>query len=199
MTGAWWLLRMTASIPVGAVVGGLLLGLVGIRPVTIAGLGLSALGLFLVSTWQLDITEPWLTIHLVTAGLGFGLNNAPIMTRALSSVGEDYRATVASLVTVSRLIGMALGLAALAAWGVEEFQGLTAGLELPLPREGETDQALQVRMDTYNAGLVDAGISLFNKFFRFAGIVALVAIVPASLMRASRREQEEMGKAEQDK
>ena len=199
LTGAWWLLRMTASIPVGAVVGGLLLGLVGIRPVTIAGLGLSALGLFLVSTWQLDITEPWLTIHLVTAGLGFGLNNAPIMTRALSSVGEDYRATVASLVTVSRLIGMALGLAALAAWGVEEFQGLTAGLELPLPREGETDQALQVRMDTYNAGLVDAGISLFNKFFRFAGIVALVAIVPASLMRASRKEQEEMGKAEQDK
>lgn len=49
------------------------------------------------------------------------------MTRALSSVGLDYRATVASLVTVSRMVGMALGLAALSAWGVEHFQGLSAG------------------------------------------------------------------------
>ena len=38
-TGALWLLRMTGAIPVGAVAGGLLLGRVGVRPVTIAGLG----------------------------------------------------------------------------------------------------------------------------------------------------------------
>ena len=196
LTGAWWLLRMTASIPVGAVLGGLLLRFAGVRPVTIVGLALTAAGLFLVGTWDLDIAEPWLTIHLVIAGLGFGLNNAPIMTRALGAASEDYRATVASLVTVSRMIGMALGLAALTAWGVQEFQGLTAGLELPLPREGETDQVLRARMDIYNTGLVDAGLSLFNKFFRVAGVVALVAIVPAVLMGASRREQEETEKEE---
>ena len=63
LTGAWWLLRMTAAIPVGAVIGGLLLAGIGVRPVTISGLGLSALGLFLVSTWELDIAEPWLTLH----------------------------------------------------------------------------------------------------------------------------------------
>ena len=191
LTGAWWLLRMTAAIPVGAVIGGLLLAGIGVRPVTIAGLGLSALGLFLVSTWELDIAEPWLTLHLVIAGFGFGLNNAPIMTRALSSAGEDYRATVASLVIVSRMIGMALGLAALAAWGVEQFQILTAGLELPLPQEGEAADAFQTRLDTYNTALVDAGLSLFNKFFRVAAVVALIAIPAALLMRPDQRERKE--------
>ena len=191
LTGAWWLLRMTAAIPVGAVIGGLLLASFGVSGVTVAGLVLSAFGLFLVSTWDLDIAEPWLTLHLVIAGFGFGLNNAPIMTRTLSSAGEDYRATVASLVIVSRMIGMALGLAALAAWGVEQFQILTAGLELPLPQDGEAADAFQTRLDTYNAGLVDAGLSLFNKFFRVAAVVALIAIPAALLMRADRREREE--------
>ena len=145
LTGAWWLLRMTIAIPVGAVVGGLLMNVIGIRTVTIIGLGLTALGLFLVSSWELDIAEPWLTLHLMLVGFGFGLDNAPLMTRALSSAGLDYRATVASLVTVSRMIGMALGLAALSAWGVGHFQGLSAGLQLPIPQPGEASEALQAR------------------------------------------------------
>ena len=193
LTGAWWLLRMTAAIPVGAVVGGYLSGIIGIRPVITAGLGLSALGLFLVSTWELDIGEPWLTLHLVTAGLGFGLNNAPIMTRALNSVSEEYRSTAASLVTVSRMVGMALGLAALSAWGVERFQLLTAGLELPIPIPGETASALQARVAEYNAQLNDAGLTLFHNFFRVAGGVALAAIIPALAMWPSQREREERG------
>ena len=191
LTGAWWLLRMTAAIPVGAVVGGYLLHLIGVRAVTISGLGLTALGLFLVSTWELDIAEPLLTIHLVIAGFGFGLNNAPIMTRALSSVGEDYRGTVASFVTVSRMLGMSLGLAALSAWGVEHFLSLTSGLELPLQIEGETSEALRARQEEYTEGLVGAGLNLFHDFFRVAGAVALVAILPALAMRADRREREE--------
>ena len=53
LTGALWLLRLTVFIPVGAILGGLLLSFTGVRPVTIAGLGLSATGLFLVGTWDL--------------------------------------------------------------------------------------------------------------------------------------------------
>ena len=193
LTGAWWLLRMTVAIPVGAVVGGYLMGLTGARRVTIAGLGLTALGLFLISTWELDISEPWLTLHLVMAGFGFGLNNAPIMARALSSVGEDYRGTVASLVTVSRMIGMAMGLAALSAWGVEHFQVLTAGLELPIQQPGEAAETLAARIDEYTSGLNAAGLSLFHNFLVVAAGIALVAILPALAMRADRRKREEMG------
>ena len=191
LTGAWWLLRMTAAIPVGAVVGGYAMGFVGVRPVTILGLGLTALGLFLVSTWDLDIAEPWLTLHLVIAGVGFGLNNAPIMTRALSSAGEEYRGTAASLVTVSRMLGMALGLSALSAWGVEHFQVLTAGLELPIPQPGEAAEALRARQEAYTAGLSEAGLDLFHNFFNIAAAVALVAVIPALLMKPDRRERQE--------
>ena len=191
VTGAMWLLRMTAAIPLGAIIGGRLLALVGIRPVAVMGLGLCALGLFLVSTWDLDVAEPWLTLHLVIVGLGFGLNNTPIMTRVLSAAGEDYRGTAASLVVVSRMMGMTLGLAALSAWGVEHFQALTAGLEVPFPQAGEGIGTLGAKAAEYNAQLNAAGLSLFHNFFRIAGVVALVAIVPAVAMRGEPKTEGE--------
>jgi MFS family permease len=185
-TGAMWLLRMTAAIPVGAIVGGRLLAVIGIRPVTVIGLVLSAGGLFLVSGWGLDIGEPWLTLHLVIVGLGFGLNNTPIMTQALSAVTEEYRATAASLVVVSRMMGMTLGLAALAAWGVEHFQALTAGLEFPLVQAGEAPEGLTKKLDEYNSELTAAGLSLFHGFFRVAAALSLAAILPALAMVEDR-------------
>ena len=187
VTGAMWLLRMTGAIPLGAVMGGKLLAVLGTRPVTVMGLVLSALGLFLLSTWELDVSEPWLTLHLVIAGLGFGQNNTPIMTRALSDAGEDYRGTAASLVVMSRMMGMTLGLAALAAWGVEHFQALTAGLELPLPLAGEAAGQLEARVAEYDTQLIDAGLALFHNFFRVAGAVVLVAILPALAIGGRRQ------------
>ena len=138
----------------------------------------------------MDISEPWLSLHLSLVGFGFGLNNAPIMTRALSSVKEYYRGTVASLVTVSRMIGMVLGLAALSAWGVEHFQALTVGLDSPLEIPGETAEALQARREVCAIGIRDAGLSLFHNFSHIAAAVALVAILPALAMRADRTETE---------
>ena len=144
----------------------------------------------MVSAWDLDIAEPWLTIHLVIAGFGFGLNNTPIMTGALNAAGKDYQATAASLVVVARMMGMTLGLAALAAWGVEHFQVLTQGLEFPLQQVGEAAAEVEARVAEYNSGLSDAGMALFNKFFRVAGAVALVAMLPALAMGAQRRQGE---------
>ena len=129
-TGALWLLRLTGVIPLGAVLGGLALPVVGIRPVTVAGLAMVSLGLFLASTWDIGVGEPQLTLHLAAAGLGFGLVIAPIASRAINAVSQDYRGTAASLVVVARMLGMTLGLAALSAWGVEQFQVLTAGLDI---------------------------------------------------------------------
>ena len=114
------------------------------------------------------------------------MNNTPIMTGALNAAGRDYQATAASLVVVARMMGMTLGLAALAAWGVEHFQGLTQGLEFPLQQVGETAAGVEARVIEYNAGLSDAGLTLFSKFFRVAGAVALVAILPALAMVEGR-------------
>ena len=186
LTGAMWLLRMTGAIPVGAVIGGLLLGRVGIRPVMVAGLGSAALGLLLVSGWDLDVRDPQLTLHLAVAGLGFGLVISPIMTQALTAVSDDYRATAASLVVVARMLGMTLGLAALSAWGVEHFQTLMSGLEFPLPEPGESAEEAQAHLAEYNAELTAAGLSLFHNFLRVAAAGALVAILPALAMGSSR-------------
>ena len=193
LTGAMWLLRMTGAIPVGAVIGGLLLGRVGIRPVMVAGLGLAALGLFLVSGWDLDVKDPQLTLHLTIAGLGFGLVISPIMTQALTAASDDYRATSASLVVVSRMLGMTLGLAALSAWGVEHFQTLTAGLEFPFPQPGESSQETQARLAAYSSGLNAAGLSLFHNFLRVAAGAVLVAILPALAMGTRREGYETSG------
>ena len=182
-TGALWLLRMTAAIPVGALVGAALVPSLGARPVTAAGLAMTAAGMFLASGWELGVGEPELTIHLVIAGLGFGLVIVPILSQALAAVDEDYRGTGASLVVVSRMMGMTLGLAALSAWGVEHFQVLTAGLELPLPAPGESADVLESRVVEYASKVNDAGLTLFQNFFRVAGIIALAAIPSALVMR----------------
>ena len=186
-TGALWLLRLTGLIPVGAVLGGLALPLVGIRPVTVAGLAMVALGLFLASTWDIGVGEPQLTLHLAAAGLGFGLVIAPIASRAINAVAEDYRGTAASMVVVARMLGMTLGMAALSAWGVEHFQLLTAGLESPLLQPGESADALQSRLGEYTTQVAAAGLSLFQNFFRIAGGAALAAIPVAMAMGADEQ------------
>ena len=176
LEGGLWLMRLTGAIPLGAILGGYLLGRInlryverfGSRIITVSGLVLVALGFFLLSGWQTDIGEPWLTLHLVVGGLGFGLVIAPIIYTAMSAAPEEYHGTAVSLVTVARMVGMTLGLAALSAWGMEHFQGLTRGLD-----------ELELFSEEYLSQLTQAGMALFRDFFRVAGIIALVAIVPA--------------------
>ena len=188
-TGAMWLLRMTGVIPLASVAGGWLLPRLGARPLTVAGLLMVAAGLFLCSRWELGVDDPELTLQLLLAGVGFGLVIAPILHRALSAVGEDYRATGASLVTVSRMMGMTLGLAAMSAWGVEHFQVLTSGLEFPILQPGETSDAHAARLEQYTADLNTAGLTVFRNFFRAAAIISLAAIPFALLPERRGRER----------
>ena len=185
-TGALWLLRLTGIIPLGAVAGGLLVNRLGPSPLTVTGLGLMAIGMFLASGWELGVADPELTVHLLISGFGFGLVIAPITVHALDSAGEDYRGTAASLVVVSRMMGMTLGLAALSAWGVQHFQVLTAGLEFPLPVSGEAAGVFETRAAEYSANVNAAGLELFQRFFLTASIISLAAIAPALGMRRRR-------------
>ncbi|MCH7712237.1 MAG: MFS transporter, partial [Chloroflexi bacterium] len=105
IVGAFWLLRLTGAIPAGAIIGGLVLRRVGTRRVTVSGLCLVAVGLWLVSGWDLGVKDPELTWNLALAGFGFGLVIAPLMAKALESASEDYRSTAAALVVVSRMLG----------------------------------------------------------------------------------------------
>ena len=165
------LVRLTAAIPVGAVVGGYLLRLLGLRAVCLAGLAFIGTGLLLMSGWEVEVAEPWVTAPLVVAGLGFGLVIPPIGISALSAAPSHYWGTATSLVTASRMVGMALGLAALSAWGIERFYSLTADVTI-----GTTYEAT-------GAPLIEAGVTVFQNLFMIAGFLSLIAILPALFMR----------------
>ena len=173
LEGGLRLMRLTGAMPIGALLGGYLAYRVGARVVAFAGLVIAAMGLFLMSGWELEISDPQLTIHLALAGLGFGLVIAPLFVTAMDAGPDDYQATAASLVTVARMIGMALGLAALSAWGMDRFFTLTADLPPALSPE-------------YASELNQASITLFQEFFRVAMALCLVALVPVMGMGGRR-------------
>jgi hypothetical protein len=182
LEGGLRLMRLTAAIPVGAILGGLASQRMDHRVPTMVGLALSALGFWLMSGWEANIADPILTIHLATAGLGFGLLIAPIALAATDSVGEQDRGTAAAMISASRLVGMTIGLAALTAWGSDRFQGLVTGIPLPFPTPGDTFAQAQQRLLEFDVQLKSAGMTLFSEFFLVAMGVCLVAILPAALM-----------------
>ena len=171
------LLRLTAAIPVGAVVGGYVLRWLGVRTVCVTGLALMGTGLLFMSGWGTEVDELGTTLPLVSAGLGFGLVIPPIGVSALSASPSSYWGAAASLVTAARMVGMALGLAALSAWGIERFYSLTGDFELG-PTFEETE-----------AVLIGAGVTVFQNLFMITGILSLLAILPAMLMREEEVEE----------
>ena len=93
------LVRLTAAIPVGAVIGGYILRWTGVRTVCITGLVFMGTGLLIMSGWETEVDEFRLTLPLITAGLGFGLVIPPIGISALSAAPSHYWGAAASLVT----------------------------------------------------------------------------------------------------
>ncbi len=176
---AFHLVRLTAAIPPGAIVGGYILRWTGVIPVTVTGLAFIGVGLLFMSGWGTEVEEFRLTAPLVLSGLGFGLVLPPISVTALSAAPSHYWGAAASLVTAARMVGMALGLSALSAWGIERFYSLTADVTI-----GATFEETQ-------APLLEAGVTVFQNLFMIAGFVSLLAILPALLMKVADVEETE--------
>ena len=164
LEGGLRLMRLTAMIPVGAIVGGFLCQRLGYRLPTLLGLCLAALSFYLLNHWPLDVAEPRLTRDLLIGGFGFGLVIAPIGTAVINSVKEGQKATAASLVTLMRMVGMMMGLAVLTSWGTGRYEVL-------LGRISELGQ------------LPQATLGLFHDFFLAAAIICLIALLPAMFIQ----------------
>jgi hypothetical protein len=184
LEGGLRLMRLTAAIPIGALIGGMACQRVDYRLPTIVGLALAAIGFWLMSGWDLQVADPGMTVHLATAGFGFGLLIAPIALAATNSVSVGDRGVAAGLITATRMVGMTLGLATLTAWGAGRFQGLVSDLALPF--QGETAEQVQQQTLEFESGLTDAGLTLFSDFFLVAMGVCLIALLPAAFMVWSR-------------
>ena len=185
--GGLLLIRLTLMIPVGAVIGGWLADLVGYRITAVLGFLIAAGGYFLVSRWPLQPGQFQLTRDLIVSGLGFGLVIGPIGASVTSSVGSKWMATGSALVTVSRMIGMVIGLSAMSSWAVRRFNGLAANIVTPIVRPtGLTDQQWQAMKDAAEAATKAAAHTVFSEFFLVAAVVVAVAVIPAVFFYSHR-------------
>ena len=181
------LIRLTLMIPVGAVVGGWLADLVGYRITAVLGFLIACGGYLLVSRWPVDPAGLTMTRDLMISGLGFGLVIGPIGASVISSAGAKWMATGSALVTVSRMVGMVLGLSVLSSWGVRRFNALAANITTPLYRpSGLSDAQWQALKDAAETATRDALHTVFSEFFLIAAIVIGVAVIPALFFYKSR-------------
>ncbi len=154
--GALILLRFLIAVPIGALVGGLLLRRIGPGFIAAVGLALTAGGLLIMSTWgngSLQSVPAWLV--LIVVGLGIGLSIAPINDAALHDATPDEQGVVSALVVVSRMIGMVVGLGLLTAIGLHQFYERVAAI--PNATDKQIAAAAVVQVQTIFLGAAIAG------------------------------------------
>jgi MFS family permease len=178
------LLRLTAMIPIGALLGGWLSSRISCRFTGVLGLLFVATGFYLMSRWPMNVDWTQITISTVTTGLGFGLVIAPISTTAIKAVRATQAGMGAAIVTSLRMVGMMLGLAALTSWALAYFKQLAS--QFPsLPPTATTDQFAKWSQDYANHLIISAH-SVYSAVFFATMILSLIAIIPAIFLWGSK-------------
>jgi MFS family permease len=177
---------LAGATAVGALLSGFAVRFLSLRVVTLAGLIASAGSLIWIARWdpQVDLGEVALALGIF--GLGFGLTVTPRSTAAVEVAGRASFGMASAIVTVARMIGMAIGVAVLTAYGSTTIDRLYDQLfavqdgwkqvipvelrERPL-RDGLVVQALE-RWAAAEASSILVGL------FVAAGVVTIIAIPP---------------------
>src|SRR6266567_4089748 len=171
------LLRLTAMIPVGALLGGWLCGRITCRFTGVLGLIFTAAGFYLMSRWPINVDWTQITISTVTAGLGFGLVIAPIGTTAINTVRATQAGMGSAVITALRMVGMMLGLAALTSWALAYFKQL-ASTYPTLPTTATSDQFAQWSKG-YAHHLILSAHTVYSAVFFTSMVLCFIAIIPA--------------------
>ena len=169
------LLRLTAMIPVGALIGGWLCSRITCRLTAILGLIPTAIGFWLMHLWPLNVNWTQITVSTLIGGLGFGLVIAPIGTTAINAASRRQIGMAASVVTVLRMIGMILGLAALTSWGLGRFRVLATSFKPPAGVAAFSPQYNTL----YANYLIASAHEVYTAVFLAAGVLCVIAIIPA--------------------
>jgi MFS family permease len=186
---------LAGATAIGALGAGLLARVVGLRMVTVLGLIISTAALGLAGTWMPSTPPAGVAGSLALFGLGFGLTVTPRSTAAVEALGREAFGVASAGVTVARMLGMAVGLAVLTAYGSTTIDRLWSAINatpeayravIPEPlrdrpiRDGLVVQALE-RWASGEAARVMVGV------FLAAAAVNAVAILPAAGLGGSRR------------
>jgi MFS family permease len=186
---------LAGAMAIGALLSGFLTRRFGRRSLTLVGLALSAGGLAWMSSWGPSAATNWYALSAAVFGIGFGLTVTPRSTAAVESAGKAAFGAASATVTVARMIGMAVGMAALTAYGSttitrisNEIYGQTDAYKQYIPEylrnrplhDGLVAQALE-QWAASKAASIMVGI------FLVAAAVTLIAAVPALMLRIRHR------------
>ena len=177
---------------VGALVAGFLVRQLSLRLVTLGGLLASAVALGSMATWNTGTPIEAVAGALAVFGFGFGLTVTPRSTAALETAGQAAFGIASATVTVARMIGMAVGLAVLTAWGSTTIERLSAQVYatpeafrqfIPADLRGRPlrDPLVVAALERWAAG--EAARVLVGVFL-VAGVVTLVALPPGLALGA---------------
>jgi MFS family permease len=108
---------LAGATALGALVSGFVVRVLPLRLVALVGIALSVAGLLAMSRWTPDTSLDVVAIGLGVYGFGFGLTVTPRSTAAVEAAGRRAFGTASAVVTVARMLGMAVGLAILTAYG----------------------------------------------------------------------------------
>jgi hypothetical protein len=191
---------LAGATAVGALVSGFVVRVVPLRLVALGGLALSIGGLLAMSRWTSETSLETVALGLGAFGLGFGLTVTPRSTAAVEAAGRRAFGTASAVVTVARMLGMAVGLAILTAYGSSTIDRLydevyaTPDAYLQFIPASLRDRPLR---DPLVVGALETWASreaasiMVGLFIVAAGVTA-VAIPPSLTLGGRRRERTRM-------
>jgi MFS family permease len=185
---------LAGATAVGALASGFVVRTVSLRLVTLAGLLASIAALIVMSGWSPATPIDAAALALAVFGLGFGLTVTPRSTAALEAVAREAYGIASSTVTVARMVGMAVGLAILTAYGSTTIDRLydqvyatpdayKAFIPDSLRGRALRDPIVVEALEGWAAG--EAGRIMVGIFLVAAGVTALA--IPPALVLDRRR------------
>ncbi len=181
---------LAPATAVGALGSGFVLRRTGVVVLSLIGLVLSISGLLWLSTATVETTLALLVGGLAAFGFGFGLTVTARSTAAVESLGRQAFGVASAAVTVARMLGMGIGLAALTVLGSNRIEALSRVLIDQQARDAVLPPSLQGRpledylvVNALEAWAANQAATILSTLFLVAAIVTAVAILPTLAMR----------------
>jgi MFS family permease len=178
------LVRFLAALPVGALLGGLLIRWLSPALIAAAGMALATAGVAAMATWGVNSLEGLTDdVVLVAAGFGFGLAVAPINAALLAATAKHTHGVASALIVTARMVGMLAGLSGLTAIGLRRFYSFQVTIESPAITcpESPTD------CPAYDDAVREALVAQLQVTFAGAAACAAIATVAAAVLLRSAR------------
>ena len=186
---------LAGATALGALLSGFAVRVLSLKVVTLAGIGMSIAGLVQMAGWTPETTIESAALSLALFGGGFGLTVTPRSTAAVEAVKVEAYGIASSTVTVARMVGMAIGLAILTAYGSTTIDRLydqvyaTADAYLQYIPEALRDRPLRdgLVVEALEQWAASEAARIMVGIFLVAAVVTAVAIPPSLLLGRRRR------------